>query len=44
MWRSVCAVIAVSDLAKDKVVCGTWQYWLLVLSVVPLILVVSIGV
>jgi hypothetical protein len=28
-------------LSKDRVVCGTWQYWFLVLSVVPLILVIT---
>ena len=33
--------IVASDLFKDKTACGTWQYWLVVLSAVPVILVIS---
>jgi hypothetical protein len=35
-------VVAMSDWGKVKVECGSWQYWLLVLAVVPVVGVVTL--
>lgn len=33
-----------SDLAKERTRCGSWQYWAIVLSVVPVVLVITLAV
>ncbi|EIE22493.1 hypothetical protein COCSUDRAFT_47913 [Coccomyxa subellipsoidea C-169] len=38
------ACIVASDSFKDRTVCGTWQYWLVVLSVLPVILIITLFV
>ena len=38
------AGIVASDSFKDRTVCGTWQYWFIVLSVLPVILIITLFV
>ncbi|BDA43515.1 probable sulfite exporter TauE/SafE family protein 3 [Coccomyxa sp. Obi] len=35
------ACIVASDSIKERTACGTWEYWLVVLSAVPVILIIS---
>ena len=38
------AGVVASDLAKEKTRCGTWQYWLVVGSVIPVVLIITLVV
>lgn len=44
MPGAIPAGIVASDSFKDRTVCGTWQYWLVVLSVLPIILIITLFV
>lgn len=35
------AGVVASDLAKEKTRCGTWQYWLIVASIVPVVVAIT---
>lgn len=36
------AVVALTDYFKGKVECGSWKYWLLVLTIIPVVLLVTL--
>jgi len=36
------AVVALSDWSKVKVPCSSWQYWVLVLAIVPVVVAVTL--